>query len=129
MLLYLFEFISSCISSLFLYEIPFSNNQMVSTRSGEGQDIPSVDCTHIANQQNQAQPPPINPAMDPVTHQFLVTWMRLIQNSTATIQNIQAQQNQPPPAAPPAPVDKHKEFMSHRPPTYSYSTDPLDAND
>jgi hypothetical protein len=55
--------------------------------------------------------------------------MRLIQNPTATIQNIQAQQNQSPPAAPPAPVDKHKEFMSHRPSTYSYSTDPLDVDD
>jgi hypothetical protein len=58
---------------------------MVSTRSGEGQDIPSVVCAHIDNQQNQAPPPPINPAMDPVTQQFLVTQMRLIQNPTATI--------------------------------------------
>jgi hypothetical protein len=59
--------------------------------------------------------------------------MRLIQNPTATIQNIQAQQNQSPPAGPPAgppaPMDKHKEFMSHRPPTYSYSTDTLDVDD
>jgi hypothetical protein len=67
--------------------------------------------------------------MDSVTQQFLVTWMRLIQNPTATIQNIQAQQNQPPLAAPPAPVDKDKEFMSQRPPTYSHSIDPLDAKD
>jgi hypothetical protein len=56
MLLHLFEFISSCISTLFIYGIPFSNNQMVSTRSGEGQEIPSVVCAHIANQQNQAPP-------------------------------------------------------------------------
>jgi cell fate (sporulation/competence/biofilm development) regulator YmcA (YheA/YmcA/DUF963 family) len=67
--------------------------------------------------------------MDPVAQQFLVTQMQLIQNLTATIQNIQAQQNQSPPAAAPAPVDKHKEFMSHRPPTYSYSTDTLDVDD
>jgi hypothetical protein len=67
MLLHLCEFISSCISSLFVYEIPFSNNQMVSTRSGGGQDIPSVVRAHIANHQNQAPPPPINPAMDSVT--------------------------------------------------------------
>jgi hypothetical protein len=26
-------------------------------------------------------------------------------------------------------VDKNKEFMSHRPPTYSHLTDPLDADD
>jgi hypothetical protein len=129
MLLHLFEFISSCISSLFLSEIPFSNNQMVSIRSGEGQDNPPVVCAHIANQRNQAPPPPINRAMDPVMQQFLVTQMRLIQNPTATIQNIKAQHNQSPPAAPPTPVDKHKEFMSHRPPTYSYSIDTLDVDD
>jgi hypothetical protein len=67
--------------------------------------------------------------MDSVMQQFLVTQMQLIQNLTTTIQNIQAQQNQSPPAAPPTPVDKHKEFMSHRPPTYSYSTDTLDVDD
>jgi hypothetical protein len=67
--------------------------------------------------------------MDPVTQQFLVTQMWLIQNPTATSQNIQAQHNQSPPVAPPAPVDKHKEFMSHRPPTYSHSIDLLDADD
>jgi hypothetical protein len=67
--------------------------------------------------------------MDLVTQQFLVTQMQLIQNLTAIIQNIQAQQNQSPLAAPPTPVDKHKEFMSHYPPTYSHSTDPLDADD
>jgi hypothetical protein len=61
--------------------------------------------------------------MDPAKQQFLAAQMQLIQNLTATIQNIQAQQNQPPP------VDKHKEFMSHRPPTYSHSNDPFDAND
>jgi hypothetical protein len=49
------------------------------------------------------------------------------------VQNLQAQQNQPQPPPPPppplAPRDKHKEFMSHHPPTYSHSTDPLDADD
>jgi hypothetical protein len=58
--------------------------------------------------------------------------MWLIQNPTATIQNIQPQQKKnqsPPAAAPPASVDKHKEFMSHRPPTYPHTTDPLDADD
>jgi cell fate (sporulation/competence/biofilm development) regulator YmcA (YheA/YmcA/DUF963 family) len=55
--------------------------------------------------------------------------MRLIQNPTTTIQNIQAQQNQSPLAAPPAPVDKHKEFMSHCPLTYSHTTNILDVDD
>jgi hypothetical protein len=102
---------------------------MVSIRSGEGQDIPLVVCAHITNQQNQAPPPPHQPSNGSSTQQFLVTQMQLIQNLIATIQNIQAQQNQPPPAAPPALVDKHKEFMSHRPPTYSHTTDPLDVDD
>jgi hypothetical protein len=59
MLFHLFEFISSCISSVFLSEIPFSNNQMVNTKSGGGQDIPLVVCAHIANQQAQAPPHPL----------------------------------------------------------------------
>jgi hypothetical protein len=50
MLLHLFEFISSCISSIFLSEISFSSNQMVNTRSGGGQDIPPDVRAHIVNQ-------------------------------------------------------------------------------
>jgi hypothetical protein len=76
---------------------------MVSTRSGESQDIPPVVCAHISNQRNQASPPPLNPAMDPAMQQFLAARMQLIRNMTTTIQNIQAQQNRPPTAAPPAP--------------------------
>jgi hypothetical protein len=58
--------------------------------------------------------------------------MQLIQNLTSTVQNLQAQQNQLPPQGPPPPppiVNKHREFMSHHPPTYSHSVDPLDADD
>jgi hypothetical protein len=42
---------------------------------------------------------------------------------------MQAQQNQPPQPAPLLPRDRHKEFISHNPPTYSHSTDPLDTDD
>jgi hypothetical protein len=42
---------------------------------------------------------------------------------------MQAQQNQPPQLAPPLLRDRHKEFMSYNPPTYSHSIDPLDAGD
>jgi hypothetical protein len=42
---------------------------------------------------------------------------------------MQAQQNQPLPHAPPLVVNKHREFMSHNPPTYSHSVEPLDADD
>jgi hypothetical protein len=52
-----------------------------------------------------------------------------LQNFTTTVQNMQAHQNQPPPHAPPPPPNKPKEFMSHHPPTYSHSVDPLDADD
>jgi len=61
--------------------------------------------------------------------QFLAAQMQLIQNLTNTMANLQAQQNQQPPHAPQPPRDKHREFMSHHPPTFSHSVDPLDADD
>jgi hypothetical protein len=45
-----------------------------------------------------------------------------------TIANMQAQMNQAPPP-PPHVRDRHKEFMSHKPPTFSHSPDPLKADD
>jgi hypothetical protein len=40
------------------------------------------------------------------------------------------QQQPPMPAPPPAPPrDKHREFMSHKPPTFASSPDPLHADD
>jgi hypothetical protein len=47
-----------------LSEIYISNDQMVNTTSGGSQDVPPVIRAHIANQQNQAPPPPVNQAMD-----------------------------------------------------------------
>jgi E3 ubiquitin-protein ligase DOA10 len=41
----------------------------------------------------------------------------------------QEQQQLPPPPPPAPPRDKHQEFMSHKPPTFSNSSDPLQAND
>jgi hypothetical protein len=108
------------------------NNQMVQTRS-EGQDVPPVIRAHIANRQNQAPrpPPPLLNQMDLAMQQFFATQTQLLQNLTATVKNLQAQQNQPAPPPPPSPQprDKHKEFMSHHPPTYSHSSDPLDDDD
>jgi hypothetical protein len=83
----------------------------------------------IANQQNPAPPQLVNQAMDPAMQQFFEAQMQLIQNFTNTVQQMQAQQNQPPQLAPQPPRDRHKEFMSHNPPTFSHSTDPLDADD
>jgi hypothetical protein len=67
--------------------------------------------------------------MDPAMQQFFAAQMQLLQNLTNIVQNLQAQQNQPPPHVPPSPPNKHKEFMSHHPPTYSHSVDPLDVDD
>jgi hypothetical protein len=39
----------------------------------------------------------------------------------------QEQQLLPPPPRPAPPRDKHREFMSHKPPTLSNSSDPLQA--
>jgi hypothetical protein len=128
-LFYHFEFILLCINSIHLSEIYFYNDQMVNTRSGGSQDVPPVIHAHIANQQNHAPLPSANQAMDPTMQQFFATQMQLIQNLTNTVQQMQAQQNQPPQPAPPPPRDRNKEFMSHNPPTYSHSTDLLDADD
>jgi hypothetical protein len=95
MLISLFKFTSVYISSILLPEMSFSNNQMVNTRSGGGHDVPLVVRAHIANQQNSVPPPPPNLAMDSTTQQFFAAQMQLIQNLTAAVQNLQAQQNQP----------------------------------
>jgi hypothetical protein len=55
--------------------------------------------------------------MDPAMQQFFIVQMQLIQNLTNTVQQMQAQQNQTPQPTPPPPRDRHKEFMSHNPPT------------
>jgi hypothetical protein len=72
---------------------------MVQTRSGEGQDVLSVVRAHIANRQNQAPPPPppLLNQMDPTMQQFFAAQTQLLQNLNATVQNLQAQQNQPAP--------------------------------
>jgi hypothetical protein len=41
---------------------------------------------HIANQQNQGPPPPVNQAI-PTMQQFFEAQMQLIQNLTNTVQN------------------------------------------
>jgi hypothetical protein len=46
-----------------------------------------------------------------------------------TIANMQAQMNQAPPPPPPPTRDRHREFMSHKPPTFSHSSDPVQADD
>ncbi|CAN6323953.1 unnamed protein product [Urochloa humidicola] len=102
---------------------------MVNTRSGSRVDQLARTRQRNTNpnpdpQQNQ-QAPEAMAGME----QFLQAQMTLLQNLTNTIANLQAHanngannQNQPP-------RDKHREFMSHRPPTFSQSTDLLQADD
>jgi hypothetical protein len=69
--------------------------------------------------------------MDPM-QQFFQNQLQLLENLTSTVANLQAQVNnppQPPPPQQPAPMNKHREFMSHRPPVFTHAADPLDADD
>jgi hypothetical protein len=81
------------------------------------------------NQRGQQIPPPPNPNME----QFIAAQMQFLQGLTATVQQIQQNQlnqqhQQQQRNAPPA-RDKHQDFMSHHPPTFSHAVDPLDADD
>ncbi|CAN6324087.1 unnamed protein product [Urochloa humidicola] len=101
---------------------------MVNTRSGSGVDQPPQRRQGVANpnpapQQNPPPPEPMAGNME----QFLQAQMALLQTLTNTVANMQANQgannqNQPP-------RSKHQEFMSHRPPTFSHSADPVQADD
>jgi hypothetical protein len=60
--------------------------------------------------------------------------MLLLENLTNIVANLQAQVNNPPPhpqppPQQPTPMNKHREFMSHRPPVFTHAADPLDADD
>jgi hypothetical protein len=67
--------------------------------------------------------------MDPTMQQFFEAQMQLIQKlnqhcleHAGLVESATTTSSQPP-------SDKHKEFKSHCPPTFSHSTDPLDADD
>jgi hypothetical protein len=61
--------------------------------------------------------------------QLLAAQTQLLTNMANTIANMQAQMNQAPPPPPPLARDRHREFMSHKPPSFSHSSDPLQADD
>jgi hypothetical protein len=69
--------------------------------------------------------------MDPAMQPFFQNQLQLLENLTNTMANLQAQANNPPQPPPqqPAPMNKHREFMSHRPPVFTHAADPLDADD
>jgi hypothetical protein len=56
--------------------------------------------------------------------------MQLLENLTNTVANLRGQVNNlPPQPQQQAPMNKHREFMSHRPPVFTHAADPLDADD
>jgi hypothetical protein len=107
--------------------LTFLTDQMVNTMSGSGVDQPAVPRQETNNSTNpdpqQGEPHQAPPAG---MEQFLTAQTQLLTNMANTITNMQAQMNQAPP--PPA-RDRHREFMSHKPPSFSHSTDPLQADD
>jgi hypothetical protein len=60
---------------------------------------------------------------------FLTAQTQLLTNMVNTIANMHAQMNQAAPPPPPPARDRHKEFMSHKSPSFSHSSDPLEADD
>jgi hypothetical protein len=127
--------------------------QMVHTRKGGGIDLPANPYNRRVLRQQQADMNPPNPPLagtDPAVSAL----MRIMQQMVDTMvdmhtqmrqehqemrqereemrQERRVQQQQPPlpPPPPPAPPrDKHREFMSHKPPTFSNSADPLQSDD
>ena len=109
--------------------------QMVNTRSGSGVDQPAVqrqgrgnnqqpNNMSGGNNQNNGPPPPPPAGME----QFLAAQTQLLTQMANAMANLQAQANQAPVPQPPQ-RDRHRDFMSHRPPTFSHSPDPLHADD
>ncbi|CAN6347548.1 unnamed protein product [Urochloa humidicola] len=102
---------------------------MVNTRSGSGVDLPAQRRQRNRNPSPQQNQPP--PMAGNNIEQFFQAQMDLLQNLTNTVAGLQANQgannnnnnNNPPPRS------KHQEFMTHRPPTFSHSVDPLEADD
>jgi hypothetical protein len=105
----------------------FLTNQMVNNRSGLGVDQPAVLQQGTSNNTNpDLQPSQPHQAPPTGMEQFLTAQTQLLTNMANTIANMQAQMNKAPP--PPA-RDRHREFMSHKPPSFSHSSDPLQADD
>ncbi|CAO2189238.1 unnamed protein product [Urochloa humidicola] len=99
---------------------------MVNTRSGSGVDQPAQQRKRNANRNSnsqQNQPPPMTGNN---MEQFFQAQMVLLQNLTNTVAGLQANQGA---NNHQQPRSKHQEFMTHRPPTFSHSADPLEADD
>jgi hypothetical protein len=96
----------------------FLTNQMVNNRLG-----PRNTRNQCAGQ--QLPQPPSNPTME----QFIAAQMKLLQGLTASVQQIQQNQQNPQQQNASQARDKHIDFMSHHPPAFYHSIDPLDVDD
>ena len=97
-------------------------NQKVNTRRGSDQQ----------GQNNQGQntqgtgipmPPPLTP------EQYFQLQMQMMATLNNTVQALQQAHTQPPPPPPPQPRDRRAEFLRGHPPTFSHTSDPLQADD
>jgi len=95
---------------------------MVNTRRGSDQQ----------GQNNQGQntqgtgipmPPPLTP------EQYFQLQMQMMATLNNTVQALQQAHTQPPPPPPPQPRDRRAEFLRGHPPTFSHTSDPLQADD
>jgi hypothetical protein len=132
--------------------------QMVNTRKGGGIDLPPNRHSRCIFRQPQQQEEEMNPPNPPPAgaDPAVAAQMRIMQQMADTMVNMHAQMRQErqemrqereemhqerrvqqqqaplPPSPPPPPLpprDKHREFMSHKPPTFANSPDPLHADD
>ena len=68
-------------------------------------------------------PPPLTP------EQYFQLQMQMMATLNKTIQALQQAHTQSPPPPPPQPRDGHAEFLRGHPPTFSHTSDPLQADD
>jgi hypothetical protein len=81
------------------------------------------NCGANENNNNNANPPP-----PPTLEQVLIMQAQMLQTMQQTMANMQhAQGHQPAPQ--PQPCDKLGEFQRTKPPTFSHSIEPMDADD
>jgi hypothetical protein len=79
--------------------------------------------TNEDNDNNNANPPP-----PPTLEQALIMQAQMLQTMQQTMANMQQAQGYQP-APQPQQRDKHGEFQLTKPPTFSHSVKPMDAND
>ena len=90
---------------------------MVNTRRGSDQQGQNNQSTGIP------MPPPLTP------EQYFQLQMQMMATLNNTVQALQQAHTQPPPPPPPQPRDRRAEFLRGHPPTFSHTSDPLQADD